>query len=214
MIRKAIHNDYLSNKDFITSKEYKTHFQRLYDKNKLMIIMICNDIVVRINHIELLCASYSSFKNCYQSLSNDEKSYYSAKLKDFIIVEDIIYHARKTVDQMIYGLWINKVGVNNINDKTKEIDSIGKYLKRQTKYKVIDELDSFYNFIDNLNEISNSYKHSVSDFSHIETDLNNNQTNPVFYSYTFKENDKDIKIGQYELIEQIKKMFDHFLSCI
>ena len=111
-------NDYLSNKDFITCKEYKSYFQKLYDQNKLMLIMICNDIVVRINHIELLCASYSDFRNCYQSLSRDEKSRYSAKFKDFIIVEDIIYHARKTVDQMIYGLWINKVGINNINDKT------------------------------------------------------------------------------------------------
>ena len=207
-------NDYLSNKDFITCKEYKSYFQKLYDQNKLMLIMICNDIVVRINHIELLCASYSDFRNCYQSLSRDEKSRYSAKIKDFIIVEDIIYHARKTVDQMIYGLWINKVGINNINDKTKEIDSIGKYLKRQAKNKVIDEFDSFYDFIDNLNEISNSYKRSVSDFSHIETDLNINQNNPVFFSYTFKENDKDIKIGQHELIEQIKIMFEHFLNCI
>ncbi len=206
--------DYLSNKDFITCTEYKSHFQKLYNQNKLMLIMMCNDIAVRINHIELLCASYSDFRNCYQSLSNDEKSYYSAKLKDFIIVEDIIYHARKSVDQMIYGLWINKVGINNINDKTKEIDSIGKYLKRQAKYKVIDEFDSFYDFIEKLNEISNSYKHSVSDFSHIETDLNINPNNPVFCSYTFKENDNDIKIELYELIEQIKKMFEHFLNCI
>lgn len=48
---------------------------------------------------------------------------------DFLIVEEIIYHARKVIDEMIYCLWIHKIGVENINTiQDKPIDSIGRYL--------------------------------------------------------------------------------------
>ena len=208
------HRNLICNKNFLNFEEYKPFLQKLIDKNAIILLMICNDIAIRINHIEILCKLYSDILEHYKTLSKENKIKYSAKIIDFIVVEDIVYHSRRVIDQIIYALWINKVGVQNTENVAHPIDSIGKYLNQADGQKIVSELDCFKPFLKDLNNISNSYKHSINSFSQIGTDLDINSKEPSFHSYVFKPNDADVKIDQIELTKNIKLIFMHFLNCL
>lgn len=195
-------------KCFIESEEYKEKFQKLFNNRNFMLIMMCNNLVLRIQRMNDLCKSYSNLKDeyCYNPIYQQRD--YSMYYDDFLIAEEIIYHARKSIDEMIYSLWINKIGVENIdNEQSKRIDSIGRYLNQNEK--ILTEFDEYITFFDDINIVSNSYKHSLCTFSPSQTD-----GDISFMSYTLKERDVDKEISQKEIIETVEKIFNKFLDCI
>ncbi len=200
---------------FITSEQYQAKFGELLLKRKIMMIMIANSLEVRINRIKTLYKEYSELRNEYFDISHEE----SACIEDFIVVEEIVYHTRKCIDEMILALWMDKVGVNEIgNTKAKTLDCIRDYINQKranpNTQNLITEFDAFSDFMDAINQISNSYKHSILDFSPVETDIANDKEHPYFFSYTLKPKDSDIKLSAVEIIQNLEKMFDCFLCSI
>lgn len=184
-------------KCFIEAEEYKEKYKELLDKNQFMLIMVCNNLVLRIDRIDTLCKLYENLTNEYGNNPIYQQHDCSMYCDDFLIAEEIIYHARKAIDEMIYSLWILKVGVENMDAaQDKPIDSIGRYLGQSEKNLV--EFDDYLSFFNDINKISNSYKHSICMFSPIGTDVNNNKGDISFLSYTIKEKDIDKKL--YKMI--------------
>lgn len=98
---------------------------------------------------------------------------------------------------MIYSLWINVNGVVGINNnQSKWINSIGRYLNQNEK--ILTEFDEYVAFFDDLNTVSNSYKHSLCTFSPSKAD------GDIFISYTLKDSDVDKEISQNEIIETVE----------
>lgn len=200
-------------KGFIDAEEYKDKFRELLDKRQFMLIMVCNNLVLRIERMNILCKLYQNLIDEYCNNPIYQQSDYSMYYDDFLIAEEIIYHARKAIDEMIYSLWIHKVGIENIDDtQDKSIDSIGRYLGQNEK--ILTEFDDYLSFFDDINKISNSYKHSICMFTPLETDISNNKGKPSFLSYTIKERDVDKKIMQDDLLKMIEMIFNKFLECI
>lgn len=203
-------NDRKKVKCFVDSEIYKDKFKELLEKKQIMLIMVCNNIVLRINHIDSLYQSYMNFYNQYRADSLHDWSMYS---EGFLVAEEIVYHSRKAIDEMIYSLWIHKVGVSNIdNEKSKCIDSIGKYLSQDVK--MLTEFDDYLEIIKDINILSNSYKHSICTFDPIETDLSHIEESVSFWSYVVREKDSDVKIIHEDLLKTVDKMFEKFLESI
>lgn len=195
---------------FIHSDVYSDKFHELLSQNKIFSIMVCNDIVLRINRINSHYKFYANMRNKY---SMEKTHDYADQLEDFLLVEEIVYHVRKAIDEMIYLRWINEVGVSSIDNKKKNpIDSIGKYLNQNIK--TIEDFDDFLPFLNKINILSNSYKHSINTFSPIATDLECNGKVLSFYSYTLREQDIDVAIFQADLTNMLRKIFNKFLSVI
>ncbi|MCL1916800.1 MAG: hypothetical protein FWG14_00555 [Peptococcaceae bacterium] len=195
---------------FIQAEIYKDKFNELLSNSKVFHIMLCNDIVLRINRVNAHYKCYINMRNKYsmKEMRND-----LGQLEDSLIAEEIIYHIRKAIDEMIYSLWMDKVGVLNIdNNQFKPIDSIGKYLNQNTK--ILDEFDEYLEFLNEINILSNSYKHSINTFSHIETDLSSDNEPPSFGTYAIREADSDVSILQDELLKMLEIIFHKFLSLI
>ena len=73
--------------------------------------------------------------------------------------EEIVFHLRRAVDDMISLVWMMNEWEHGKKVVKVEIDSIGKYLsKKNRKMRCFDRNVGFLNI---LNNISNSYKHSV-----------------------------------------------------
>lgn len=51
------------------------------------------------------------------------------------MAEEIVYHSRKVIDEMIYSLWRHKVGISNIdNEKVDALIPLGNIYARMSKY--------------------------------------------------------------------------------
>lgn len=197
-------NDRRKAKCFVDSEIYKDKFEELLENRQMMLIMVCNNIVLRMNHIDSL---YQSYMNSY---SMREWSAYS---EEFLVAEEIVYHSRKAIDEMIYSLWMYKVGISDLdNAESKCIDSIGKYLNQDEK--ILTEFDDFLGIIKDINALSNSYKHSRCTFDPIETDLSHMEEFASFRSYAVRERDPDVKVIQEDLLKTVDKMFERFLESI
>lgn len=200
-------------KCFIEAEEYKEKFKQLLDKGQVMLIMVCNNLVLRIERMNTLCKLYQNLADEYCNNPIYQQHDYSMYYEDFLIAEEIIYHARKAIDEMIYSLWLHKVGVENIDTtQEKPIDSIGRYLCQSEK--ILTEFDDYLSFFNDINRISNSYKHSICMFSPFETDVSNNRGDISFLSYTIKEKDVGKKIMQDDLLKTVKMIFNKFSACI
>ena len=175
--------------------------------------MICNNIVLRLEHIASLYQKYYDLRKAYYAHVRQVE--YCMYLKDFIIVEEIIYHSRKAVDEMIYSLWANKVGFCSIDESDEPVvDRIWKYLnppKRQTIS--LREFDGKRDFLERLNTLSNSYKHSIGMFSHLGTDLSHDKGVPSFFSYGIKFKDQEAEISE-DIPKEIDDIFECFLESI
>lgn len=198
---------------FLTSPKYSTKFQELINQEKLGLIMICNNIVLRLEHIASLYQTYCDLRKAYSAHTRQVE--YCEFLKDFIIVEEIIYHSRKVVDEMIYSLWANKVGFSSIDESDEPVvDCIWKYLnppKRQTiSFR---EFDAKRDFLERLNTLSNSYKHSIGMFSHLATDLSHDKGFPSFFSYEIKIRDQEAEISE-NIPKEMNDIFECFLKSI
>lgn len=197
-------NDRRKAKCFADSEIYKNKFEELLENRQMMLIMVCNNIVLRMNHIDSL---YQSYMNSY---SMREWSAYS---EEFLVAEEIVYHSRKAIDEMIYSLWMYKVGISNLdNAESKCIDSIGKYLNQDVK--MLTEFDDFLGIIKDINVLSNSYKHSICTFDPIGTDYSHMEELASFWSYAVRERDPDVKVIQEDLLKTVDKMFERFLESI
>ena len=64
--------------------------------------------------------------------------------------------------------------------------------------KILTEFDEYVAFFDDLNTVSNSYKHSLCTFSPSKAD------GDIFISYTLKDSDVDKEISQNEIIETVE----------
>ncbi len=184
----------IAKKCFIESEEYKEKFQKLFNDRNIMLIMMCNNLVLRIERMNNLCKSYTNLRDEYRNNPIYQQRDYSMYYDDFLIAEEIIYHARKAIDEMIYSLWIHRTGVKNIdNAQSKTIDSIGRYLNQ--KEKILTEFDEYITFFDDINMVSNSYKHSLCTFSPLQTD-----GDISFMSYTLRGRDVDKEISQKDIM--------------
>ncbi len=198
----------IAKKCFIESEEYKEKFQKLFNNRNIMLIMMCNNLVLRIERMNDLCRSYTNLKNEYCNNPIYQQRDYSMYYDDFLIAEEIIYHARKAIDEMIYSLWMHRVGVENIDDpQSKPIDSIGRYLNQNKK--ILTEFDEYTSFFDDINTVSNSYKHSLCTFSPLKA-----EGDISFMSYVLRERDVDIEISQKDIIETVEKIFNKFLGSV
>ena len=200
---------------FITGEQYQTKLEELLLKRKIMMIMIANNLVVRINRAKSLYREYSNLRDKYSGMSHEER----ACVEDFAVVEEIVYHTRKCIDEMILSLWMDKVGVNEIdNAESKVIDCIRDYKKQMRNNQggehIISEFDAFSDFMESVNQISNSYKHSILDFSPVETDISHDEQHPSFFSYTLKPKDSDLRLSAEEMILNLEEMFGCFLNAI
>lgn len=203
-------NDNKGLKCFIESIKYKDNYEKLLNDGNIMMIMVCNQIVLRINRIESLYKCYMSLRDDFNFDNKQDKSMYS---EDFLVVEEITYHIRKVIDEMIYSLWMQKIGVNNIDNKRiKTIDSIGKYLNQGDE--IVTEFDEYVDFFKHINTLSNSYKHSICTFSPIGTDLMNDIEYPEIFSYAIKEKDLEVTLDIDEMLKNVDKLFNRFLVSI
>jgi len=203
-------NDRKKAKCFVDSEIYKDKIEELLQKRKIMLIMVCNSIVLRINHINSI---YQSYMNSYNKYHDEFLHGWSAYSEEFLLAEEIVYHSRKVIDEMIYSLWMYKVGISNINNaEYKCIDSIGKYLSQDVK--ILTEFDDYLGIIKDINVLSNSYKHSICTFDPIETDLSHMEEPASFWSYIVRERDRDVKVIQEDLLKTVDKMFERFLESI
>lgn len=197
---------YQNMESFIESAIYKNKFTELYENGKIFHIMVCNNLVLRIARITSHYKTYLYIRNLRTKIP-------SCQLPDFIIVEEIVYHIRKAIDEMIYFLWMNRIGISNIDDqKYKAIDSIGKYLKQ--KDKAIDEFDEYLDFLNKINILSNSYKHSINTFSPVETDLHCENEKTFWITYAVKESDYNEFLLHEDALKTLDKMFNKFLLSI
>lgn len=200
---------------FLTSAKYSSSFQRLFSQEKIGLIMVCTDTALRMEHISSLYQAYCDLRKEYATWSADKRFEYSMYAKDFIVVEEIIYHTRKAIDQMIYTLWANNVGFSMIDESNEPVvDCIAKYLNPPKKQTIpIHTFDSERDFLERLNILSNSYKHSIGMFSHLSTDLDSGKVEPSFFSYATKMRDREAEIDE-NIPEKLNKMFECFLESI
>ena len=162
------------------------------------------NLMLRINRINRMCFEYTK-KWKKEKIKWNNTNYEFAFLQ-----EEIIYHMRRVVDDMISIVWIQNQMESQQNVVKIEIDSIGRYLnKKDSDFKCFDECIEFLNII---NSISNSYKHSV--FQTVQNLIS--QEEPSFYVYGYKSNDTNNMEGEYlysqtELLEGFEKMLNIYL---
>ncbi|MCI8846656.1 MAG: hypothetical protein HFI04_09875 [Lachnospiraceae bacterium] len=75
--------------------------------------------------------------------------------------------------------------------------------------KILTEFDEYIKFFNDINIVSNSYKHSLCTFSPLKSD-----GDISFMSYTLKDRDVDKEISQSEIKETVEKIFKQFLESI
>lgn len=127
--------------------------------------------------------------------------------------EEIIYHVRRAVDDMIAIAWIQKQFDNERFVAKIEIDSIGKYLNQKNiEFGIFDEC---IEFLEIINDVSNSYKHSV----YQTTQVKISESEPSFYVYSYKANDnkngaKEFLYSQSELMKDFQKMLTIYLNVV
>lgn len=202
-------------KSFFESEKYKAKFEELFMRGEMHLLMICNDIVIRINHANQRYHEYCALRDEYAKLNADEQTIFSANSNEAMLAEEIVYHTRKAIDEMIYSLWIHKVGIANIDDNSlTKIDSIGSYRCHKSNNGQMDEFDAYADYLDSVNQVSNSYKHSLGLFSHLSTDLA--QEEPQFLTYVVRNSnkEKDAGISQSKMLLQLEELFEFFLTLI
>lgn len=188
-------------------------FELFVNQRKGFMSIICGTLITRIGRVSLLCKEYNQKWSDYCKLDEGSRIEASYDKDDFVRQEEIIYHVRKCIDEMIYAVWINEVGVNNTdNYNGKEIDSIGRYLSKQNNMLIC--FDEFKVFFDKLNILSNSFKHSLLDYCVYGTGQDMWEDEAGFISYKIKERDKDIRLDQKEVLSNLEEIFNKFLDAI
>jgi hypothetical protein len=150
------------------------------------------DIIKRIDNINIkIKSAYES----YQKNITDKPPFQLANLNEHcFIIEEIIYWLRKTADELIAIMYVCKYFEKNQTHPNKiKFEKIDDLLKNQNSELSIIFV-SYLRSLENLNSISNAYKHSfvnsqlniIGEFEPIVPALSllyNNTTNPIkFYS--------------------------------
>lgn len=188
-------------------------FELLVNQRKGFMAIMCDTLITRLGRVSLLCKEYNQVWGDFCKLDKGSRIEASLVKDDFVRQEEIIYHIRKCIDEMIYAVWINEVGVNNTdNYGENEIDSIGRYLNRKNNLLIC--FDEFKVFFNKLNILSNSFKHSVLDYCVFGTGEGMWEDEAGFISYKFKERDKDIRFDQKEVLSNLEEVFNKFLEAI
>ena len=163
------------------------------------------NLMLRINRINRMCVEYT------KKWMKEKTKWNNTNYEFAFLQEEIIYHMRRVVVDMISIVWIqNQLESQQYVDKI-EIDSIGRYLnKKNSDFKCFDECVEFLKII---NSISNSYKHSV--YQTVQILISREE--PSFYVYGYKSNDTNNEEGEYlysqtELLEGLEKMLNIYLG--
>lgn len=162
------------------------------------------NLVCRIRRINILCENHYEVWNRINKSSTGE-----VKLDMFFLQEEIIFHFRKVVDDIISLSWvIDEYTRIQQNVEVVKVDCIGQYLKNPD---IIPYLKKYVDFFEKLNGISNAYKHSYLQTMNILI----GRDEPCFYSVSYKNNNlKNMKeeygISQNELMESLEAVFDDF----
>jgi len=119
--------------------------------------------------------------------------------KHILSIEQVIYLIRKSCDEIISLIWcLDYFSKNNKYPKKIECDRIASVTNEKSKYKAMNPFTNHIEMLEQLNGISNAYKHSFlnSDIDLIGKDepcvnalaLDNNKLScePKFYSVSFK----------------------------
>ncbi|MCM4157268.1 hypothetical protein [Gramella sp. AN32] len=120
-----------------------------------------------------------------------------------INTEQIFYWIRKTTDELISLMWLlNYKKLNNKYPKKLKISSIGEYLNKSSFE--IEEIEKFKILLQNINEISNGFKHSF-----VNSQIHNYQgaETPIVIALSLNYNDlkKTPKFHTLELREVLKE---------
>lgn len=121
------------------------------------------------------------------------------------LTEQIIYWLRKTADEFISIIWILKYYIENqVYPDQIKIESIGKHLHSE---ELLQELGQFNNFLKTLNNISNAYKHSL---TNSQISAYRGEEEPLVFAYNLPHNDRKKRADFYaikfrEIIEEYKK---------
>lgn len=165
------------------------------------------NLMLRIDRINKLCLEHT------RKWEKEKEKWKNVNYEFAFFQEEIIYHVRRAVDDMISIVWIQSQFENERFVEKIEIDSIGRYLsKKNTELKCYDVCIDFLNTI---NDVSNSYKHSV--YQTVQTLIS--QEEPAFYVYAYKANDTKNEPQEYlyrqsELLEDLEKMLFIYLATV
>lgn len=165
------------------------------------------NLMLRINRINKLCFEHS------KRWKKEKNKWRNTNYKFAFLQEEIIYHLRRAVDDMISIVWTQNQFENEKYVSKVEIDSIGRYLNQ--KKVELDCFDECTDFLKIINDISNSYKHSV--YQTVQTLIS--QEEPTFYVFAYKFNDvnngeKEYLYKQSDLLEGFEKMLLIYLDIV
>lgn len=127
--------------------------------------------------------------------------------------EEIVFHLRRAVDDMISLVWMMNEWEHGKKVVKVEIDSIGKYLsEKNRKMRCFDRNVGFLNI---LNNISNSYKHSV--YQTILPLIGEKEAG--FYMNMYQKNDtrndeEECFYNQSDLLNGFQDIFDVYVGIV
>lgn len=165
------------------------------------------NLILRISRINKLCLEHT------KKWKKEKDKWRNTNYNFAFLQEEIIYHLRRAVDDMISIVWMQNQFENENFVSKIAIDSIGRYLNhKNTELKCFDECTDF---LETINDISNSYKHSF--YQSVQILIS--QEEPAFYVYTYKANDtsngeKEYLYKQSELLEGFEKMLLIYLDTV
>lgn len=171
---------------------------------------------LELKHVNMMLRIYRINQLCEKHIlkwQEQKNNWNNVNYEFSFLQEEIVFHMRRAVDDMISIAWIHKQFDKEVFVSKIEIDSIGRYLnKRNNDFQDFDECREF---LDKMNKISNSYKHSV--YQTVQVLISSEE--PTFYVYNYQSNDTNNDeyeqlYKQSELLEDFEKMLTIYLNIV
>ena len=186
---------------------YKVNNDYIFKQQFSILELKHANILQRISRINSLCSQH------IYEWTERRKKWNNTNYELSFLQEEIIFHIRRAVDDMISNIWMMNEWENGRKTVKVEIDSIGRYLSRNNTQ--MNCFDANRDFLDMLNLISNSYKHSI--YQTVLSPISAKEAG--FYIYTYNKNDMRNKEQEYiyyqsDLLEEFQKMFDVYANFV
>lgn len=192
-------------KRFLTPIDgYKCDMEHPFKDKNMDVQMKHMDIVLRINRINKLCRKH------YEVWENRDNPIMGINRDMFYLQEEIIYHVKRVIDDMISLLWvIRKFQETKQQIMNVEVDCIGDYI--HGNIESIPCLKNYKDVLNTINEIANAYKHSY--IQNLQLVLGRDE--PCFCAKThkrnnFRNNQDFYVVSQNYIMEELEKLFNTF----